>query len=85
MTNKIDQWWVEGTAPVNLLTVGRINFSSDYAAVDQSTLNKTLNRKVLLEIINKHDRIKDFYNVGPVQKAAVEDFVEDFLKYISKS
>ena len=27
------------------------------------------------ELVNRVDRIKDMYNVGPVQRAAVQDFV----------
>jgi hypothetical protein len=82
----IDEWWTENNAPVNLFTVGRINFSNfGVTAVDQSRLNKTLNREDFEKILVNHDRIRDFYHVGPVQRAALEQFVDDLLKYISKS
>lgn len=92
MTNKIDDWWTENNAPINLHTVGRINFGygtitneGTITAIDQSTLNKTLNRELFEKVLKNHDRIRDFYNVGTVQRAALEHFVEDLLKYISKS
>ena len=28
------------------------------------------------ELVNKVDRMKDMYEVGPVQRAAIEDFVD---------
>lgn len=92
MTDKIDDWWTENNAPINLMTIGRINFGyatliceGSIGAVDQSTLNKTLNGELFEKILKNHDRIRDFYHVGPVQRAALKHFVEDLLKYISKS
>jgi hypothetical protein len=38
-----------------------------------------MNKRIEL-LVNKVDRIKDMYNVGPVQKAAIEDFVELIVK-----
>lgn len=32
------------------------------------------------ELVTKVDRIKDLYDVGPVQRAAIEDFVELIVK-----
>lgn len=34
----------------------------------------------ILDVINKHERIKDFYNVGPVQRAVLQDFIEDIFR-----
>lgn len=36
--------------------------------------------KVIRNIVSKRERINDLYSIGPVQKAAVEDFVDDIIK-----
>lgn len=79
---KIDEWWSESKTPVNLHTIGRINFSGDWSAIDQRTSNKTLSREVIREIVEKHARIKILYDADTVQKAAIEDFVDDIVKKI---
>jgi len=38
-----------------------------------------MNEQIKL-LVDKVDRIKDMYNVGPVQQAAIEDFVELIVK-----
>lgn len=81
--DRIDDWWAENNAPINLVTIGRINFSNHITtAVDSNILNKTLSKKMLMEILEKHHRLKDYYDVGPVQRASVESFVDDIVKYL---
>jgi hypothetical protein len=38
-----------------------------------------MNKRIEL-LVDQVDRIKDMYNVGPVQKAAIEDFAELIVK-----
>lgn len=38
----------------------------------------------ILALIEKNERIKDFYSVGPVQRAAIESFVEGIIDLIQK-
>ncbi len=35
--------------------------------------------KIFLEVLSKSERLKDYHNVGPVQRAAVEQFYLDLL------
>lgn len=35
--------------------------------------------KNVADIVQKYNRLSDFYNIGPVQRAVVEDFVEEIV------
>lgn len=39
--------------------------------------------KRYLEVINKIDRIRDFYYVGPVQRAAIEWLIEEIVSVVN--
>ena len=43
-------------------------------------MNGSAVHKQIKDLVNKVDRIKDMYEVGPVQRAAIEDFVELIVK-----
>lgn len=38
---------------------------------------------VIKTLINKHERIKNLYDIGPVQRAEIEQFIEDILHIVS--
>lgn len=35
-----------------------------------------------LKVINKHERIKNLYDIGPVQKAQIGDFIDDIVRVL---